>query len=103
MLLNSLGDTIARVANCGISDEDCNQMIENACQKAADEVRTRLNQAREREIERVRSQKERDAFDKIEVKARAELLARANADAERRQAELKAFEDSGQRRQRGYW
>jgi hypothetical protein len=99
MLLSSLGDVFARICNVGISDEVCEQMIEEAALKAAEEVRVQARQQRANEVERIRSDKEREAHQLRERQNMAELLAMANADAERRQAELKAAEDrNGPRR-----
>lgn len=94
MMLRSLGDVFARIANVNIPDEVCEQMIEDAAQKAADEVRKYGRERRAIEVERIRSQRERDEYDRIERQNGAEQLKRANAGAEARQAELKAAEDS---------
>lgn len=92
MMLRSLGDVFARVANVNIPDDEAEAMIEEAALKAAAEVRQHGRLMRANEVERIRSDREREGFQRIEAANSADALARANAGTKERQAELKAAE-----------
>jgi len=93
MLLSDLNGVFSKIQNVAISDEECEAMIEAAALQAGDEIRHRGRMLRQQEIERIRSQREREEHHRRESQNGAEQLARANAHAESRQAELKAVED----------
>ncbi len=92
MIISSVGDTIARVSNAGMSDAEANQLINQAVEAASAEVRQTLEQARAREIDRVECQRAREAEKAIQDAKERPLLERLQAEARREAEKLRQVE-----------
>ncbi|MBU4236659.1 MAG: hypothetical protein KKI01_10070 [Proteobacteria bacterium] len=60
MKLRSIGDALQRIQNIGPSDAEAEALTHTTAQAAYDEVAAEMRQRRTNEVERARSQKERD-------------------------------------------
>ena len=99
MMLTCLGDVQARICNAGLPDEAAEKMIDDACQKAADEVRERLTHARNVEKDLYAMRRERDKNQQLKADSERLRLENERQESLERTAVLKAAEDkNGPRR-----
>lgn len=81
MIVN-IGDAESRVCNAGMPDDEADTMIEQAARLAADEVRSRLRQARQTELDLMAYRRECDG--RRDENAEANRLAIARQEQESR-------------------
>ena len=92
MIVTTIGDTLARICNAGMSDTEAERLIDQAVTAAAAEVRQTLEQARARELDRVEYQRVREAEQAIENARDRVIFERRQAEARREAEELKRVE-----------
>lgn len=99
---NQVDLAIIKASNTALTEDQANELVEEACLLASIDIRSAARQARETEFNIKAIDKHRAECQEIERQNSAEALHRANLGADRRQAQLKAAEDAqGPMRRRG--